>query len=89
MLNPIEFKSVPANFKKIVWHGKDGVVDVPGIQHSESKVTIIRLEFSEQDRRQMIEGNPIYLAIYGKVVPFAASANLGELTSLARERNSG
>jgi hypothetical protein len=85
MLKPTAWESTPIDFKLIMWKGDgENVSDAPAVIHPEKQASIFKMELSEQDRRQLIEGNPIYLALLGRVQPFMASANLGEITELIR-----
>jgi len=85
MIAPIVWDYLPADFKLILWKGNnDDIKDAPAVINPETQISIFKLELSDNDRRQLIEGNPLYLAIRGKVTPFTLSANLAEITEVAR-----
>ena len=87
MLKPAEWMSAPADFQSVVCRGDDAkIADTPAVINVEKCGVIFRLELTDQDRRQLIDGNPIYLAFVGGVIPFAASANLAEVTELIRSQ---
>lgn len=76
---------IPEDFKEVLWHGdKVKIHDVFGVMHPEKRCTIIKLELTNEERRQLIDGNPIYLSMIGRVIPFMASVNLGEITETIR-----
>lgn len=83
ILKPIPFEAdrIPDGFQIVVWRG-DGehVADAAGVMRW--PLTIFRLELDDESRRQLIEGNPVYLAMVGHVVPFAVSVNLREMAEL-------
>lgn len=85
MLHITTWDHPPADFEHLTWKGNnEDVADAAAVIHVESQVSIFKLELTENDRRQLIEGNPIYLAIRGRVPPFAVTPNLSEVTQLAR-----
>jgi hypothetical protein len=85
MFHISSWEFLPADFERFTWTGDgDQVADAMAIIHRDSQVSIFKLELTDNDRRQLIEGNPVYLAIRGRVPPFAITANLGEVTELAR-----
>lgn len=84
-MNPVKWSNVPVDFEEIIWHGNgENISNVDGVIHRGKGATIIKLELSEEDRRQLIEGNPVYLSMWGRVVPFMVSVNLGEITETIR-----
>lgn len=85
MLHISKWEYLPADFEHFTWRGNDAEVsDAEAIMHRDSQVSIFKLELTDNDRRQLIEGNPVYLAIRGRVPPFAVTPNLSEVTELAR-----
>lgn len=87
MLKAAEWLSAPADFLSVICKGDDEkIADTPAVLNQEKCGVIFRLELSDQDRRQLIDGNPIYLAFVGGLIPFAASANLAEVTELIRSQ---
>lgn len=85
MIMPIPWIEVPEEFKAIIWHGDNkSVNDAPGIFNPQTGITVFLLELSSNDRRQLIEGNPVYLTVCGPIPRFAVTANLGEALDLAR-----
>lgn len=86
MLRPVPWEAVPADFRPLTWQGDgDRVADAPAVVHPVTHASIFVLELTEQDRRQLIEGNPVYLLMVGHVVPFAVGVNLAEVLELARD----
>jgi len=85
MIYPVQWENMPADFQQVVWKG-DGerVQDAPAAFHAESRMSVFWLQLSDNDRRQLIEGNPVYLAMCGPVTAFLVSANLGEITEFIR-----
>jgi hypothetical protein len=85
MIYPVHWKELPPDFKGVVWKGDgDLVQDAPAAFHPDSKISVFRLELPDNDRRQLIEGNPVYLAMCGPVTAFLVSANLAEITEFIR-----
>lgn len=84
-MNPVKWENLPADCVAYRWYG-DGakVQDVDCAFNLEKKASIFRLELSEQERRQLIEGNPVYLSLIGHVIPFMVSVNLAEITESIR-----
>lgn len=86
MLKPVSWQNNPADFEETIWHGNGkNVADAPAVINREKFVTIFRMELTDNDRRQLIEGNPLYISMIGKIIPFMASANLGEITEIVRD----
>ena len=85
MFHISQWEYLPADFEHFTWKGnEEDIEDAIAIIHRDSQVSIFKLELTDNDRRQLIEGNPVYLAIRGRVPPFAITANLSEVTELAR-----
>ena len=85
MIVPVMWTEVPNEFKVVVWKGQNNVVkDAPGIFNPQTGMTVFLLELDNNDRRQLIEGNPIYMTVCGPIPPFGITANLGEALDLAR-----
>lgn len=85
MLKPIHWENSPIDFEETVWQGNGKeVADAPAVINREKSVSIFKMELTENDRRQLIEGNPLYISMLGKVIPFMASANLAEITEIVR-----
>ncbi len=87
MLHTTKWEYLPADFEHLTWKGDtaQAVADAEAIFHRDSQVSIFKLELTDNDRRQLIEGNPLYLAVRGHVIPFAITPNLSEVTALARQ----
>lgn len=85
MVTTVVWDDIPHGFVNVVWKG-DGqsVFDVPAIINSDTKFSVLQLKLDDNDRRQLIEGNPLYLVVCGSLSPFAISANLKESLDLAR-----
>lgn len=85
MLSPVKWDSIPDEFNEIIWRGDgESIADAPAIFNKKTRMTIFKLQLSENDRRCLIEDNPLYLIINGNVAPFAISANLGESIDLTK-----
>lgn len=85
MLHISKWEYLPAEFEHFIWKGNEAeIADAEAIIHRDSQVSIFMLELTDNDRRQLIEGNPVYLAIRGRVPPFVVTPNLSEVTELAR-----
>ncbi len=87
MLHITRWEYLPADFEHLVWKGNEeqAIADADAAFHQDSQTSIFKLELTDNDRRQLIEGNPIYLAMRGRVIPFAITPNLSEVTALARK----
>lgn len=75
----------PAGFHPVTWKGNGTTVqDAHGVVDPTSGATIFQVELSDNDRRQLIEGNPLFLLIIGPVAPFFESPNLADVLEVAR-----
>ena len=86
-MTPIPFPhALPDGFAPITWHGNScDVADAAALVNRMRGSSVFTLELTEEERRQLVEGNPIYLVVVGHVRPFFATTNLGEALDMARQ----
>ncbi len=85
MVTTILWDEVPVGFTNIIWRGNgSNVVDVPAIINTDTKVSVLQLQLDDNDRRCLIEGNPLFLIVGGGLPPFALTASLADALNLAR-----
>lgn len=84
MIAPTKWDSAPSGFVLRNVDNKENQEPLIAF-HSPTGSILFRLTLDDNERRQLIEGNPLYMLIVGPMTsPFALSANLADMTELVR-----
>jgi len=79
MISPSIWEEAPVGFEL-------PNIDAPLVAlHPRTGAMLFKLHLDENERRQLIEGNPLYLMIVGPMnTPLLISANLADVVSVVR-----